>query len=257
MKLLLSCLFIFFSIPCFGEVTPDAFQKFLREYLVARDVKEKTYWSEITYAIEKDYDEIAMFCLDNLYLGDINYMNLGHYYNLHCLCVRKNKFEILEAILSKYHHIPDGTEFYTTQKTGGLRLKERRILNIAIEDRSNSLEWVKLLIDYGANIHLCEDYRTGNGLGDLHYYRTPLAAAVFANKLDVAEFLLERKANPSDALITAVTSRNAPALVLLLNYGADPYHGNGWILNEAIKLGYDEMVDILIDAYFSKQPTSA
>ena len=106
---------------------------------------------------------------------------------------------------------------------------------------------MKLLADFGADLNKCENhFLFPNSIGYKSYDRTPLQEAIFKNKLDVLEFLLERGVNPDTGLYMAVvTCRNIEALILLLNFGADPYAYNSSILKEAIELEDIEVVDIL------------
>lgn len=55
-----------------------------------------------------------------------------------------------------------------------------------------------------------------------------------------------------DTNVGSTPSRNVEALILLLNYGADPYAYNGSILKEAIELEDVEVVDILTGICQSK-----
>jgi len=249
-------LFVFLHIQCFAVVTNSDFQEFLTEYYAAPNT-EGFNWSEIGFAIEKDYDELALFCIDVLPLGKLEYMR-GHVhvnlpppyvYHLYCRCVIKDKISVLKALLAKYPEIiPNGSEYFLAYGSfANVRLNERQILNIAIEDRYNSFEWIKLLLDAGADLNVIEGFN--NGKGEYHS-RSPLQAAIIFDKLDVVEFLLENGVNPNPGLYTAIQSRNLEALILLLNFGADPYYNNGWGLKEALRLGYSEIIDALVNVYF-------
>lgn len=162
-------------------------------------------------------------------------------------CVKNNKLDTLIAIFNKYPDIKvSGSQYVMNQgKMGPPRIQERQILNVAI-DRDNCLEWVKLLADFGTDLNKCENHFVfPNSIGYKSYDLTPLQEAIFKNKLNVLEFLLERGINPDTGLYMAVvTTRNVEALILLLNYGADPYAYNGSILKEAIELEDVEVVDI-------------
>ncbi len=236
------------------NVSPTTYQRFLREYTETKK-SGKFDWSEVAFAIEMNYDEIAMHCLEKLPLGNIDYTCFEiERRNLLLTCVKKNKLDILIAIFDKYPNIKaNGSEYVINQrKIGPARIQERQILNVAI-DRDNCLEWVKLLADFGADLNKCENHFVfPNAIGYKSYDHTPLQEAIFKNKLDVLEFLLERGINPDTGLYIAVTCRNIEALTLLLNYGADPYAYNGSIIREAIELEDIEMVDILTGICQSK-----
>ena len=264
MKKILIGLFLFTVFQCYGDVNKEDVQKFLKEYWDAQE-KGEYYWSEIAYAIEKDYDEIAFFCIENLPLGAINYekgklsgKQCVYVYNLFCRCVIKNKYFILDAILNKYPEIkPNGSEFVRAcfhpayGKFGNYKIRERQMLNIAIEEEIDSLKFVKLLADFGADLNLSILYDTGELDQLTNNNRTPLQAAILKNKLDVVEFLLEKKVDPNTGLQIAVETCNKEALILLLNYGADPYYINGFIIKKTMELGFNELVDILTAVYFS------
>jgi len=255
---------LYFCIICPAKleasVTPIAFQQFVKEYYTAKDTGNFS-WSEIAYAIEKDYDEMALFCVENLPLGPLEQQGYVAYNSpsakvcqLYCRCVIKNKLDLLRALCNKYPEInPDGSEYLLKYNMyGNQRLQERQILNIAIEERSNSLEWVKLLADFGADLNKSEDYCSENGTDTRS--RTPIEAAIYTNKLDVVEFLLERKVDPNMGLGIAVNRQNKEAVILLLNFGGDPYYNNGEILQSAMRLGYFEIVDLLTAVYFRTKP---
>ena len=232
------------------KVTSKAFQQFVKEY---HDSDRTIAGSELAYAIEKDYDAMALFYLHNFPLGQIDYFgatNKRNYeiycYNIFCRCVMKNKLDLLKEICRIYPDVKlDGSEYFRYQD--GLRYQERRILNMAIEERENSLEWVKLIAHFGGYLHSVERYYLYNQGGRGTHVRTPIEAAILLNKLDVVEYLLEKNIPPSTGLLTAVKCRNKEAVILLLNYGVDPYPA----LYEAIQLGYDEIADLLSDVYFS------
>jgi ankyrin repeat protein len=274
--ILLSCLV--FKTSCFC-ITPSALQQFIQEY---NSSPERQYrWSKAIYAIEKGNDDIALFYIEKEGIGDVIYnsgntsdhnnRNSIHQRNVLITCVRQNKFEIIHAILqSKSPPKIDAVEYWLVfdRPTDNRRrpTKEKRILNIAIEECSNSLEAVKMLLDYGADINLRESH--GHG-------RTPLETAISTKKYDIAkylvekgavftgilpaviqygdldllEFFLQRKIPPNEGLESAVRWRNKEALILLLDYDANPL----WMLDLAVQLGDQEIIDILMNAIFKNQ----
>ncbi len=247
-KITILHLILLINTCCFGDITPTTYQRFLREYAETKE-NGKFNWSEVAFAVEMNYDEIALYCLDRLPLGNIDYTCFGtQRRNLLLDCVKKNKMDILIAILNKYPDIKaNGSQYVVNQgKIGPPRIQEEQILNMAIQ-RDNALKWVKLLADFGADLNKSENHFIfPNSIGYKSHDRTPLQEAIFRNKLDILEFFLDQGVNPDTGLYMAVvTRRNLEALVILLNYGANPYAYNGSIFNEAIELEDTEIVDIL------------
>ena len=97
---------------------------------------------------------------------------------------------------------------------------------------------------------------------------TPLYIAIGNERLDIAELLLENNADSSDgSLHYAVQDGNIDAVILLLNYGADPLqksHGRNPLQNSywtegksafdiAIRDNDIEILDILSAVIFSDE----
>ena len=62
MKIFFTCLCTLIHMACFGAINPAEFQKFIKEYSNSYE-KNSLGWSEIVYAIEKDYnDDMIIFC---------------------------------------------------------------------------------------------------------------------------------------------------------------------------------------------------
>jgi ankyrin repeat protein len=297
-------LFVLFFMPCFAAVTPGDFQKFLQDYSSSA---ERAYWSETVYAIEKNYsDEMVVFCLKKIGVDDPVYTSKlintsprdgeeTEYKNILITCIRKNKPEILDQILSlkPYWKVNVSEHFKHYYSNYGLqKIKERKILNVAIEDSENSVEFLKILFKYGVDVNNSENYITHpyyyNYQKGEDHIRSPLISAVIKGKLedvkllltmgaysnisvpqrdsplylaisndhlDIAETLLENNAHTFDgSLHYAVTFGKKDAVILLLNYGADPLlrYQNKTAIEIATQFNNLEIIDILMAVIFNK-----
>lgn len=284
---LLSC--ILFKAPCFC-LTPSDMQKFIKEYSASPE--KHIGWSKIIYAIEKDFDDdLARFYIEKegfvnpIYKRQKNWRQDNspiQQNNVLITCLRKNKLELIHAILqSKNPPMIDAKEcwFAKDMYSRTEEIKERRILNIAIEECTNSLELVQTLLDYGADLNSVETYKSDPyGCGNsksINYSRTPLEAAIIVKKYDIAKYLVERGAtfngklpliitygdldllefflqigaSPYEGLETSVRLRDKEALILLLNYGANPLS----VIDLAVQIDDQEIIDILMEAIFKDQ----
>ena len=100
----------------------------------------------------------------------------------------KNKIELLAFILDNYSGVIDGNEYsvryFSRYKPSTQKIKERNILNIIIEESANSLVFLKILCERGADVNRIVHYNVDPG-GYQHskeYYRTPLIFAVMKKK---------------------------------------------------------------------------
>lgn len=161
-----------------------------------------------------------------------------------------------------------------------LKIKERRILNIAIDEIDNSIEVVSLLLEHGASINACENYsiepkRERPNSPHFVYSRTPLTAAILAKKFDVAKYLVERGAifngilptvvktrdldlleffllkgsSPYEGMETAIKTRNRDAVIMLLNFGVNALS----FLDMAVEVGDQEIIDTLMSIILNEE----
>lgn len=258
---------------------------FLKKYEESEE-KRILHWPEIAYAIEKDYsDEVALFCMENFLKKEdptqINTRSSMLYFasnadkdrridgsetcrkSVLITCVRKNRPNILKALLQKYedcflkHNRPDRTlqrNFFRDKtveyslkhywihplsvKTPQ-KIKERYILNIAIEESEHSELFIGILNCFaGIDVNFVETYEVPQSPGYLlhsQHMRTPLCAAVMKGKEKDVQLLLENGAcpnprNPSQVrgygiqlpLYTAIHQGRPDIAEMLLKHGADP-----------------------------------
>src|SRR6185295_6009449 len=162
MKNIFIFLFIFISSNCFGDLNPTEFQQFYKEYTNSQE-KQTLGWSEIVFALEKNYnDDIIIFCQNKFGLYDLTYkskiikknsnVEAEEFKNIIITCIVKNRPETLKYILEKTTPIQINASEYTKKNTHPVnaKVKERKILHIAIEDSDNSLNFLQILCGYGA-----------------------------------------------------------------------------------------------------------
>jgi len=284
-KLFIFCSLLMIHISSYALESIEL-KKFISNYNVSNE--KALNWSKAIYAIENDLDEIALFFIKKEGVGGPNYDSRSLYFNgkdktplysknILITCVRKNKINILNSILNcKYPPNIHAEEYWIVWddifRKNTVKIKEKKILNISIEESSNSLEIVKILVNSGIELNKPEHYATEPkyDLRPLYVYsRTPLEAAIMSKKFDVAKYLVESGANsngiigyaikygdldlieffllkgasPSGALQAAIDNNNKEAVIMSLNFGADPVH----LLDYAVQKGNQEIIDILID----------
>ncbi len=252
-------------------------------------------WSKAIYAIERDLDEIALFYIAREDIGSLDYDSRSRDFrddktplykqNILITCIRKNKIDLFNAILNSKFNLTnlDATEYWIIWRYQPLnmqvRIKEKRILNILIEEYENCFDLVKTLIDYGISldtpeIYCVEEIITPDWMPVPIYTRTPLSAAIQSKKYDIAKYLVERGANfneilpeailygnldlieffllrglsPYEGMQTAIYMNNKAAVILLLNFVADPLS----FLDLAIQRGNQEIIDIIMNVIFNE-----
>ena len=313
MKKTLICLWLLIQQSCFGALNPIEFQLFITEYSNSAE-KKLMKWSEVVYGIEKDYDdELVIFILKKIGLGnpvypsrleETNYdMSDINYKSILATCIRKNRPKILESILNtkgplNINYGEHNFHYFSRYRNHWYKIQERNLLNIAIEESDNSLTFLKILCEHGADVNCIEHYSADpTGLQKEDHFRTPLISAVMKGKLgdvnflltcgananplniypldtplhiainneklDIAKALLTNKASALDgSLHYAVHNRKKNAVILLMNFGADPlqkFPGNdGWLTDKtafeiALQSQDPEIINILTSAVFNKK----
>lgn len=167
---------------------------------------------------------------------------------------------------------------------------ERQVLNIVIREVEDCLEYVELFLQYGVyvnsqdfperNTPLSEAFAKLNkplikflldnkanpnvpfasNLHVVYWEFHPLNLlhwTIEQNRLDLAEMLLEKgTCIDADAKLSfAISIRNVNAVILLLNFGADPLNKRGikTPLELAFEVNDPEIIDILIAVIYSKE----
>ncbi|KAM0815764.1 putative Clr5 domain-containing protein [Seiridium cardinale] len=135
----------------------------------------------------------------------------------------------------------------------------------AIETRNRPL--IKLMFGVGGNVNSRHTYegtpytndrltQLGYGRDGSQYYRSPLAAAVWVVDLKLVRYLLENGADLADeSAFCSAIARDAEILALLCQKFRERYpdrrrNFGGWVLQRALELQNDAILDLCLDAKF-------
>ena len=193
------------------NIDQDKVVNFIKAY--SQSEEKKQGWSETAYAIEKDYDnDVVLFCIQKLGVQNpiytVKYPNPqvapdGRIFK-HVLitCMRKNRLDIFAVLIDKVN--PNEAREYARRDAlyrGCSQFddaNERRILNIAIEEIDNGIDFLKILISRGINVNQEEYYKeilpNNRELKDV-YRRTALITAILKEKVKEIELLLNANAD--------------------------------------------------------------
>lgn len=213
----------------------------------------------MAYAIEKDYDDVAIHLInqgENLKQYHFRYdMGNGreHIHSKHpfLTAISKGKIDVVKAILIKYPLYNEGGHCDSWSKYFGSRrfdhIEQKRALHVAIVDSVESYEMVKL-IALLSDINQKDRYHKNPY--DPYFSMTPLEHAIDVKKIDVAEFLiiLSKTEVLQPALWHAVKKNYYEGVVLLISYGAKV---DFEMVDFASKKSYIEIANLLMDAYSS------
>jgi|694.fasta_scaffold04531_23 hypothetical protein len=204
--------------------------------------------------------------------------------NILITCVRKKRLHLFEELLyyfsSKYKDAISEYRFeYYTNAYNYIPVYERRISNIIIRETSNYMDYLMMLVnyfninvytisifnfsDYPTNVYPIElafekldseliKYLFDNGSRDdvTIKGRSLFFWSILHNRADIAEILLEKHpGNATSFLFDAITLKNKDAIILCLNYGADPLKP----LELAFEINDPEIIDILMAVVYSKE----
>lgn len=133
---------------------------------------------------------------------------------------QQNNFNEFQLLYEKYKGYVDLNFTFYMYKRNQIPMEEETFLTLAIKNKN--CPFIKILLDYGTNIH------------QISRGKTPLMVAVFHQDITTIECLLK---NPNiiinqqtntglTALIWAIFSQNKSIINLLLNAGADPEIAN-------------------------------
>lgn len=267
--------FVCFSINSLSGVTSSDLKLFLNEYL-----KNSNELSEIAYAVENGYEDIAILYLKKSSKNDLFYkINDVSYKSVLTTSIRMNYFKLFKLILSMYPSESNAIEYNYRLLNGiWMKTKQYRAVNIAIMDIENTLPFLQELVMSGVDLNRSDQSIPESGFwpshpkdfekAQLEYHRTPLLAAIEKNKMDVIKFLLTCGVDPNpgipfaikinnlvvaefllqcgsankESLQTAVKANNIEAVILLINYGITD------VLDElelALTLHFYEIADLL------------
>jgi hypothetical protein len=261
MKNIVLFLCVFTNFCCYGKVAQASLDAFIRDYVESNEKKEFD-WPEVTYALEKDYDDdIVLFCLENFnssldqhYQKEIgDFWSDKYFHHLAVTSLRKNRLVIFNALVVKMgddHTLItkayEVEQLWDVKYHPGAILKSKAIpiLNIVIEECDNSLELVDLLIDLGVDINqiVFENLITKS---------TTLVSAINKQKLDVVGFLIEKGANDFNKYLgmrAAIRNNDKDAVILLLASGVIPDKST---VNYSLNAEDPEIADLIIAAYFN------
>jgi hypothetical protein len=192
-------------------------------------------WSEFVFAVERDYDEIALFYLStDLSLDYIRKIEDSKrvevnkiipqkvfYNNIVNTLVRKNKATILDNLLKLYPESVNAFDYIVFDKQND-KLERSYALISALKLHEN-INVAKVLVENGADVNLVQE---------------------FIGSTDGQNRMGAIKTDPLTAAISYHKGNKLEAVSLLLSYGAKPtiYH-----VHAASAYKENDIVDLLVD----------
>jgi ankyrin repeat protein len=192
---ILLSLFAFSASLC--AVSKLELQNFIKEYEAS-----DTNLTPLRYAVEQDFDEIAVFYAKEHY--DDSHPSIA------IQIIRKGKISLLKRFLdinkkdsNVHERISIDYQKYRAQIHFSIKVcdlfEKRNALMIAIEELSSplDLEVTKLLVEYGADLNDIDFHTLAffNNNALLWTYKiNPLGAALYYNKWEIAMYLISRGA---------------------------------------------------------------
>lgn len=228
----LFCLLNLFNLQALDN---DDIKNFANEYFRNKEC-QKYGWSEFVFAVDKDYDEVALFyAVDKpslVYLSNIEESKLidihqnkwlpkkFHYKNIINTLVRKNKAVLLKQLLELYPQEINAFD-YTMYDKQNYMFEKEYALPLALRMHEN-LDVAKVLVDGGIEVNLIEEEQR----------------SIDGQKIGIL------KIDPLSDAILYYKGNNMEAVSLLLNYGAKP---TTWHVYLALARELNEIADLLID----------
>lgn len=263
-------IFVFLAFVNFSfALEKDRLVSFLKEY----DASKEKYSGKVGYAIERDYPDVAEFLVlngetINEYYTTIQKMEgapRADIFQQHPLltAIKKNYISLAVTMVSHDKNMCLATEykmmsFYNSNNRAWnlyRDIERKHALHVAIE-HPNGFPVVEALIYAGADVNMI--YQHSKGPLD-SYFTSPLTLAIANKRLDIAQFLLDNKANIDfNPFFKAIDDGYIEGVVLLLDNGANSMNSAEILilLDRAIKKGHLDIVDVLFNATLNNLKTS-
>jgi ankyrin repeat protein len=228
--------FIFFSIS--GDASEISLGDFFKSYHSDVAIKNKKLnWRPISYALEKDYDEVFILLFQEnpsdfeYFVRDSRGLKITCFQSI----IFKGKLDLLKHTLSIYQANTENISELTSSL----------LQYTAWKCNNNEKEITKYLISLGAN----PNFLKASGS------QPALSSAIYNRKLELAEILLDSGAdinlgNTQKPLRIAVCMNDKTSVFFLIDRGAEVDVDT---IQLAATKNQDDMLELLVNTYYNQK----